>query len=97
MPIVEFDVYLSDFDTRDLCLELSSRITAYGKEQLTKKQREDLKASISDYPELFMDEDEDEDDSRIEIKTLDDKMKLEHFAKVFHKYTVAEIEAKLPE
>jgi DNA repair exonuclease SbcCD nuclease subunit len=32
----------------------------------------------------------------IEIKTLDDKMKVEHFSSIFHKYTSSQIENLLP-
>jgi hypothetical protein len=86
---VEFDI--EDFDTYELVSELSNRIGRFKRKALTERQVESLK---SDFYELaqklgFI-------DNGLTVKTLDDKIKAEHLAKVWNKYQSWEIEKLLP-
>ena len=94
MPYVHVDIDLDEIDTDDLVDELTKRIES---ERTTKKpsekDRKRLKESFSEIIKAIgvspM--------KKLEIKTLDDKIKYEHILKVFSKYSSSDFETKLPE
>ena len=93
MPYIEVDIYLDEFEITDLVNEVTHRIKkTLGKEKLTSAQKDELKQSALDILEAF----KLTPTKQLEIKTLDDKIKYEHFCKVFNKYSVSDIESKLP-
>ena len=93
MPYVHIDVDLDEFDTDELVEEITRRIKkAIGRKSLKEEEKKDLKQCALDILEAF----KLTPSTELEIKTLDDKMKYEHFCRVFNKYTVSAIESKLP-
>jgi hypothetical protein len=86
---VEFDI--EDIDTYDLVNELSNRIGRFKRKQLTGKLLENLRADFSELAEKL-----NFADSGLQIKTLEDKLKVEHLTKVWDKYTSWQIENLLP-
>jgi phenylpyruvate tautomerase PptA (4-oxalocrotonate tautomerase family) len=92
MPYIQVDIELDEFDTDDLVQELTSRIKASGRKRLTDKQKAELMEDLKDlYRALGL-----ADDSAISVKTLDDKMKIEHLSSVWNRYSSSEIEQRLP-
>ncbi len=91
MATVSVEVDLDDIDTDDLVSELSDRIRRT-KRMLNGDQKAQL---IKEFKELAIDL-QFPISHHISIKSLDDKMKLEHLTKVFEKYTSADIERMLP-
>jgi hypothetical protein len=90
---VEVDIDLDEIDTNDLVEEICRRLRrAGGRKSLSDKEKNELKESLSDLNDALSNAPLE----NIEIKTLDDKMKVEHFSSVFHKYTSSQIENLLP-
>ena len=87
------DIDLDEVDTDDLVEEVCRRLRrAGGRKSLSDREKKELKESFSDLSAaLSMIPIE-----SIEVKTLDDKMKYEHLASVFNKYTSSQIESALP-
>lgn len=90
MAYIEIDVDLSEFNDDEVIDELKYRIvqTHYPDEDI-----KELLETIKDnkrYSKLF------EDIDSLSIKTLDDKLKLEHLLKIWNDYTADEIENLLP-
>lgn len=90
MAYIEIDVDLSEFNDDEVIDELKYRIvqTHYPDEDI-----KELLETIKDnkrYSKLF------EDIDSLPIKTLDDKLKLEHLLKIWNDYTADEIENLLP-
>lgn len=93
MAYVEVDVDIDEFDTSDLVDELVKRMKYQNtRKSLTQKQKDDLKETLSELNQVLSLAPV----NGIEIKTLDDKIKFEHIANVFNKYSIADIESKLP-
>jgi ATP-dependent Lon protease len=92
MPYIQVDIELDEFDTDDLVQELTSRIKASGRKRLTDKQKAELMEDLKDLNRALGLA----DDSAISVKTLDDKMKIEHLASVWNRYNSIEIEQRLP-
>jgi hypothetical protein len=93
MAYVEVDVELDVFDTWELLRELKFRFKRAGKKGLTEQDKKDLISEMREAnKELGITE-----TIGIDIKTLEDKMKLEHLSKVWNKYSCGEIEERLPE
>lgn len=90
---VDVDIDLDEIDTDDLVEEICCRLRkAAGIKSLSDKEKKKLKESFAELGKaLSMTLIE-----SIEIKTLDDKMKYEHFCKVFNKYNSSQIESMLP-
>ena len=90
---VEVDIDLDEIDTDDLVEEICRRLRrAGGRKSLSDKEKKDIKESLSDLNDALSNAPLE----NIEIKTLDDKMKFEHFSSVFYKYTSSQIENLLP-
>jgi hypothetical protein len=91
---VDVDIDMDDIDTDDLVDECCRRLRkAGGRKSLSDNEKKELKESFAELGEaLSMIPIE-----SIEVKTLDDKMKYEHLAKVFNKYNSFDIERLLPE
>jgi len=90
---VEADIDLDEIDTDDLVEEICCRLKRFGsRKSLSDKEKKDIKESLSDLEDSL----NISPVESIEIKTLDDKMKVEHFSSVFHKYTSSQIENLLP-
>jgi len=84
---VDVDVDLNDIDTDDLVDELESRLRKF-----SRKEKEDLKEFLQPLSDILFDNPFED----IEIKTLEDQMKIEHLIKVFYKYTSSQMETLLP-
>jgi hypothetical protein len=90
---VDIDIDLYEIDTDDLVEEICRRLKSFGsKKSLSDKEKKDIKESLSDLEDSL----NISPVESIEIKTLDDKMKVEHFSSVFYKYTSSQIENLLP-
>lgn len=91
---VDVDIDLDDIDTDDLVEEICRRLKkTVGRKCLSFKEKKELKESYAELAELLsMTPSE-----HIEIKTLDDKMKYEHLAKVFNRYHSSDIQRLLPD
>lgn len=99
MAYIEVDVDLSEFDTNELIDELISRLNnsrARLKKQVNKEDIDKVKKVIlsdfSDIPELIGSESVD----GFELKTLDDRMKMEHLVQVWNKYSLPQLQYLLP-
>lgn len=77
----DVDVELDEFDFNDIIDYVTEEIKMRGREGELKKLRNAL--SIAE-------------DGIINIQSLDDRMKYEHIAKVFHKYSTDYFEKQLP-
>lgn len=87
MAYVSVDVDMDDFDTDDLAEELSRRIIkSKGNAKKIQHLKNDLISLISAFSL----------NNTFEVKTLDDKMKVEHFSSIANKYTLAHIQNVLP-
>lgn len=89
MATISVDVFMDEFDNDELVRELSYRVKNHHfkgaiNTRMLKEALEELNSQLSAYAH------------DIEIKTLDDTCKMDHFRKVFSKYTSAQIEAALP-
>jgi hypothetical protein len=91
MPYIEIDVDLDEFDTDDLIEELSFRVKRIGKKGMTDKNKQAIKEPLMDLLTVL----NLTPDDTIEVKTLDDKIKYEHIASVFEKYTAFELQSIL--
>lgn len=91
MAYIEVDVDLDEFSTDELCTELSKRLKTVGRKKLNALQKAKIEEELKElnialgYTNGFL-----------ELKTLDDKMKAEHLNEVWNKYTLSEIQSKLP-
>lgn len=87
------DIDLDDIDTEDLVEEIIKRLRyTHGKKAVKKEEIKELIETISPLLEklsLF-------EIPAIECNSLDDKMKIEHLTNVFQKYTLSEIQNRLP-
>lgn len=99
MAYIEVYVNLNEFDTNELIDELICRLNnsrARLKKQVNKKDIDKVKKVIlsdfADIPELIGTESVD----GFELKTLDDKMKMEHIIQVWSKYSLSQIQYLLP-
>ena len=88
MAQISVDVDLNDIEAEDLIDEIKERLNPHNYERFTEKQKSDLVKALKIKPE--------EPVSKL-IVSLSDKIKLEHFAKVYRKYSIEEIEKALPE
>jgi hypothetical protein len=87
MAYIEVDVDLDCFDTDDIVDELISRLKYQkGRKSLTDKQKQEMSNEFLNLLPV----------KGIEIKSLEDKLKFEHFANVFHRYSISDIENRLP-
>jgi|GEM_PF-6461378 len=95
MPYVSIDIDLDEIDTEDLVEELCDRLKRdFGRKALTDDQKKDLKETFGPMMEslgLVPSSD------ILQIKTLEDRIKYEHLAKVFSKYQVSHIQQALPD
>jgi hypothetical protein len=99
MAYIEVDVDINEFCTNELIDELVHRLRS--KNQRLKKQvnkediekvRKAIKVEFVDLPELIGND----SINGFELKTLDDKMKMEHLVQVWSKYTLSQIQYLLP-
>lgn len=91
--LVNVDVDLDDIDTDDLVDEMCRRIKqSYGKKSLSDKEKNQIRSAFAELWTAISFNTFD----KIEIKTLDDKMKYEHLSKVFGKYNSSQIEEMIP-
>lgn len=92
MPYVEVDVDLDEFETSELVDEVLKRLKKVsGGKTVDEKKRIELKIAVQDLASFFGVPDE------MNINSLDDKLKYEHLVSVFNKYTLAQIQERLPE
>ena len=90
---VEVEVDLDEFDTDDIVDELLSRINrSWNRKQLTDAQKKQLLETI----EPLFEELHPLAEAGIEINTIEDEMKRDHLAKVWHKYTSFQLEQLIP-
>lgn len=91
MAYVQIDIDLDEFNTSEIVEELQSRLRKFGRKGLTVIQKEVLKTYLSgliDDLELFP--------FNLPNTTPEDRMKIEHLAKVWNNYTSYQIEKLLP-
>ena len=91
MPYITVDVDLDEFDTDNLIEELSYRVKRIGRKGMTDRDKKAIEEPLRDLViamNLMP-------DANIEVKTLDDKIKYEHIASVFEKYTASELQSIL--
>lgn len=93
MPYIEVDIDMDDIETEDLVDEICNRITTY---KTRKKLTEDDKKKIRGLLEPLVKELGLSPLEDLKIRTLDDKMKMEHIISIFNKYSINEIQNKLP-
>lgn len=90
MPQITVDIDMKDIDTDDLIEELSSRLNNdRNRKQIIEDKN--LVKSIRDflsYASVFT--------SMPEVRTIEDKMKVEHLAEVWNKYTSWQLQQMLP-
>jgi hypothetical protein len=93
MAYIEVDVDLSDFETEDLLEEVLGRIGRMSRKGLSDTEKESLKELILDYA----------DELKIApsltptpISTVEDTMKMEYLMQAFSKYSLAELEQRIP-
>ena len=86
---VEFD--LEDIDTYELVNELVDRIGQFKRKKLSERQIESLRADFAELAEKL-----NFTETILPIKTLDDKLKIEHLSNVWGKYSLSQIENLLP-
>jgi hypothetical protein len=92
MAYVEVDIDIDEFDTSDLVDELVKRMKCQNtKKSLTQKQKDELKETLSELNKVLSLAPV----NGIEIKTLDDKIKFEHIANVFNRYSIYQLEQLL--
>lgn len=93
MAYIEVDVDLDEFDTEDIVGELVSRLKYQkGRKSLTDKQKQEISNELNELNEFL----NLLPVKGVEIKSLEDKLKFEHFANVFHRYSISDIENRLP-
>lgn len=86
----EVEVDIEDFETYELVDELTSRMKGFSRKKITEKEIKSLKLDFDDLAKKLCYH------STLPVKTLDDKIKLEHLEKVWDKYPSWEIEKRLP-
>ena len=92
MSYVTVEIDLDEIDTDDLVRELCDRLKAYGRRKLKDDDRKEIAELIEKLNigfSVF-------DGYNIQLKTIDDKMKIEHLSNVWNKYTSFQMEEKLP-
>lgn len=87
MAYINVDVDLDEFETYELCNELSRRFKAFGRKQITDIQKATLKQELAEVYALL-----NLTTGEIPSKTLNDQMKIDLFKSVWDKYTVWELE-----
>ncbi len=93
MPYVNVDIDLDEIETYELVEELVKRFKTHRKkDQLTEKQKEELREEINELLVVL----KISPVADIAIKSLDDKIKYDHIASVWYKYTSCQIEKMLP-
>lgn len=94
MPYVNVEIDLDEIDTNELVEECCRRLKKEGsRKSLTDKQKKELKESYYELAEVLSMT----PSKGIDIKTLSDKIKYEHLSNVFEKYSLTQIQSKLPE
>lgn len=96
MPYIHVDVDLDEFDTDELITELIGRIkeNSVRKGLPPEKLKTIMEAVLMDFADIL--ELTGLEYSVFPVKTLDDKMKVEHLSTVFEKYTLSHIQSVLP-
>jgi hypothetical protein len=87
----DVEIDLEDIDTYDLVNELISRIGRFKRQQLTGKKLEALRSDFAELAEKL-----NLPENSLHVRTLEDKLKIEHFQEVWQKYSLTEIESRLP-
>lgn len=85
MAYVNIEIDLDELYTDDLVNELQRRLKSKHR-TVSDEDKKRLLEAITLQPSEF----------GIEVKSLDDKMKISHFASVMNKYTCVEIEQRIP-
>lgn len=92
MAYVEVDIDLDEFETYEIIDELVRRFKKVGKKGFSEEQKKSLIEDVNELNKslgLFS--------TGLLVKTLDDKMKVDHLIKVWGKYNSFDIEKMLPE
>lgn len=90
MASIYVDVELDEFDTEEIMHELTYRIRSLSR--YNKNPLEDIKDEVRELSEVL----NIKTFKGVTVETMEDQMKIEYFAKIFEKYTLTEIENKLP-
>ncbi len=86
MATVEVEVDIDEFETYELVSEIVRRISKRNRKGISDEQKKELKTALENEKE----------ENVIEIKTLEDKMKMEHLENVWRKYSLADLQNLLP-
>ena len=87
------DIDMDDINTNNLVEEICRRLKrAVGKNPVSDKEKNELKESFANIGKVLSEV----SIESIRVKTLDDKIKCEHLAFVFNKYSVQQIQTLLP-
>lgn len=90
---VDVEIDVNEIDTDDLVNEVCRRLkNKVGIKALSQDEIEELKESYTELANAL----DMQPTEHIEIKTLDDKIKYEHLANIFSKYSATQIETLLP-
>ena len=93
MAYINIEIDIDDLETSDLVKELCYRLhKTSGRKSVSEKERKELRETLSEINDIIG-----VSSDRIEIESLDDKLKYEHLTKIFNKYSLLEIQTKLPE
>jgi hypothetical protein len=91
MAYIEIDVTLDEFDTSDLVSEVLDRLKRDGRKRLTEQEKKEVKEVLTDFAkELGLPQNE------VLSTTLDATMKMDYLMQAFHKYSLAELEQRIP-
>ena len=96
MAYIHVDIDVTEFDTDEILSEAIHRLNSHKKLSLRDQNyKNELINMVKDLYEQLEFEKNDISET-IEIKTLDDKYKLEHLSKIWNKYTPTDFENNLP-
>jgi hypothetical protein len=91
MAYIQVDVTLDDFDTSDLVSEVLDRLKRDSYKRLTEREKKKVKEVFTDFAkELGLPQNE------VLATTLDADIKMEYLMQAFHKYSLAELEQRIP-
>jgi hypothetical protein len=91
MAYIQVDVTLDDFDTSDLVSEVLDRLKRDSYKRLTEREKKKVKEVFTDLAkELGLPQNE------VLATTVDATIKMDYLMQVFHKYSLAELEQRIP-
>ena len=93
MAYVNVDIDLDEFDTDELCNELSSRINKFGRKGLSEEQKKRLWKELEDFAKEL--KEDIQGDSPLTVSTLNDALIIELFSEAKERYSLSELQQRL--